>query len=281
MKKLFALFFVFILLATAVMAKDAGFTFVQLADTQLGFTNNNKDLKPEIDNFTKAVEQINKLKPAFVVISGDLLNNAHDPKQTRVFWDIAYKIDPKIHLYLVAGNHDIGSPTAENVQSYEKLFSKDHYSFSYDNSYFIVLDTNLIKEPDADPKLRDEQFKWFESELAAARAKNPDHIFVLTHHSWFLASPDENDEYFNISKTERQKYLELMKRYDVEYALAGHYHREAIAKDGKLNMITSSAVSRALGKDPVGLRVFRVTKVNVENTYYALDQVPEQIKTKR
>lgn len=250
--------------------KNGSFTFVQIADTQLGFTNGNNDLQPDIDNFRKAVEQINELKPAFVVISGDLINKPHDPKQVRAFWRVARELSPDIPLYLMPGNHDINGGSADSIRSYMKLFGKDHYSFTYNGAAFIVLNSNLIRSGDAVNKLRDEQLKWFEEELAEARKNGASHIFVLAHHPWFLKDPNEGSEYFNIPPQERKTYLDLMKKYSVSFALAGHYHREAIARDGDLTMITTSAISKGLGKDPVGYRVFKVSRDNVEHSYHAL-----------
>ena len=123
----------------------ADFTFIQIADTQLGMTNGNHDMVPEIENFNKAVDHINRLKPAFVIISGDLINSDHNPKQIRAFWNIAHKISPDIPLYLMPGNHDIGKANEANINSYRKLFGKDYYSFSYKGDEFHC--AQLLPDP--------------------------------------------------------------------------------------------------------------------------------------
>lgn len=271
-----------VLLAAAFAANAADntpFFFVQLADTQMGFTNKNVDMVPEIEHFKAAVEHINRLRPAFVLISGDLVNTAHDPKQIRAFWSIARDISPDIPLYLLPGNHDVGGkPTAEDVRSYAKLMGKDHYSFSYNGSEFVILDSCLLNDG-SDKDLRDAQQKWFETELAAARAKNPAHIFVCDHHPWFLRTPDEPDKYYNVPLAYRGPYLDLMKRYGVEYALSGHLHYELIGHDGNLTLLTDGPVSKSTAKPPVvGLRIVRVYKDRVEHRFYALDKVPDSVK---
>lgn len=239
-------------------------------------TNANRDMVPEIENFSKAVDQINLMKPDFVIISGDLINADHSPKQIRAFWNIAHKINPDIPLYLVPGNHDIGKANEANINSYRKLFGKDYYSFSHKGSEFIVLNSCLIHDADSDVNMRKEQRKWFESELQAAQKKNPNHIFVCLHHPWFHDNPDEKDDYSNIPTSERKEYLDMMKSSGVEFALAGHLHKESIIKDGSLSMITTSSLGKALGQTPVGFRVFRVYKDHVEHTYYPLDRVLEE-----
>ena len=272
-------FCILLVVACAALANNnAPFFFVQLADTQMGFANNNVDMIPEIEHFKAAVEHINRLKPAFVLISGDLVNIAHSPKQIRAFWSIAKTIRPDVPLYLVPGNHDVGQGKAEDVRSYEKLMGTDHYSFSYNGSEFLVLDSCLISDL-SDQGLRDEQQKWFETELAAARAKNPAHIFVCDHHPWFLKPPDEVDKYQNVPLAYRGAYLDLMNRYDVDYALCGHLHHELIGHDRNLTVLTDGPVSKSFANPPVvGLRIIRVYKDRVEHQFYGLDKVPESVK---
>lgn len=264
--------------AFTAMAADNPFFFVQLADTQIGFTNKNVDMIPEIEHFNAAVAQINRLKPAFVIISGDMVNIAHSPKQIRAFWSIAKSISPSIPLYLVPGNHDVGKATAEDIASYEKLMGKDHYSFSYNGSEFLILDSCLISDS-SDQNLREAQMKWFENELVAARAKNPAHIFVCDHHPWFIKAPDEPNQYQNVPLAYRSKYLDMMNTYSVDYALCGHLHEELIGHNRNLTVLTDGPLSLSFSNPPaVGLRILRVYKDHVEHQYYTLDKVPEQIK---
>lgn len=257
--------------------KDNGFMFIQIADPQMGFSTNNGDLTIDIDHFRRAVEHVNRLKPAFVVISGDMVNKDHDIKQIRAFWQVAREISPDIPVYLLPGNHDLAPGTESDVKSYRKLFGKDYYSFYYKNSAFIVLNSCLIHYPEADAEMRQAQRKWLEEELKAAKERNSNHVFVLTHHPWFIKTTDEPDIYENIPQSERKGYLTLMERYGVEFAVAGHYHKEAFARTGGLSMIITSAVGRPLGEDAAGFRIFKVYKDRVEHKYYTLDAVPEKI----
>lgn len=265
-------------LCTGAMCADKNaFFFVQLADTQIGFTKGNEDLSPEINNFRKAVAQVNRLKPAFVIISGDLVNTAHDPKQIRAFWQVARDIDHSIPLYLVSGNHDVAPCSADDERSYIRLFGRSYYSFDYQGSSFIVLDSSVIHYPEADSGIREAQRAWFEDALISAGKSKPNHIFVLTHHPWFVTSPDETDTYDNIPLTQRRGYLSTMDRVGADYALAGHFHKEASAKSSTLNVIVTCAVSKGLGKDPEGFRIVKVYKDRVEHEFYALDKAPEKV----
>jgi hypothetical protein len=60
---------------------DGGFFFVQLSDPQFGFSNNDVDFVQDTANAEFAVATVNRLKPAFVVVTGDLVNKAGDAAQ--------------------------------------------------------------------------------------------------------------------------------------------------------------------------------------------------------
>ncbi len=57
------------------------FSFAQMCDTQLGMGGYEHDVK----TFGLAVTQINKLKPDFVVICGDLVSKANDKSWADLF----------------------------------------------------------------------------------------------------------------------------------------------------------------------------------------------------
>ncbi len=62
---------IFSFIVVAEEAKPESFTFVQLCDPQLGFGGYEHD----VNSFKVAVQKINELKPDFVVICGDMVNN--------------------------------------------------------------------------------------------------------------------------------------------------------------------------------------------------------------
>lgn len=275
---IFALVAIYSLLGIGAAAEDAPFFFVQISDTQMGFTNNNADMVPEIVNFKQAVAVINRLQPAFVLLTGDAINRPHHTTQIRAFWTIVGGISRSIPFRIVAGNHDVSRGTARDVDSYRRFFGDDHYSFMHNGSDFIVLNSGLFSK-DADKALRDEQRKWFEAELSSTRARNASHIFVCAHHPWFLKTPDEADRYENVPLAYRQDYLDLMKRHKVEYALAGHLHYDLTVKHGDLTIVAGGPLSKSVAEPPVvGLRIWRVYKDRIDTQFYALDKVPASVK---
>ena len=95
--------------------------FIQLADPQLGAFTQDRDFKQETANYEFAVANVNRLRPAFVVICGDLINKTGDKAQAAEYVRITSKIDRSIPVYAVAGNHDVGNdPTPETLKAQEE-----------------------------------------------------------------------------------------------------------------------------------------------------------------
>lgn len=258
------------------------FFFAQLADTQFGMFDKDERWEKETALFSRAVERINQLKPRFVIVCGDLVNKVTGPKhaeQVREFQRIARQIDPSIPLVCVCGNHDVGNrPTATTLATYRREFGDDWFSFQVGGTYGIVLNSSLYSDPTGAPEEYDRQHAWFQQELNRARASGAKHIFVFQHHSWFLAKPDEPDQYFNIPTARRAPVLELLRKAKVRAVFAGHYHRCAYGRDGEMEMITTSAVGMPLGKDPSGFRLVKVYEDRIEHQFYGLDELPQQVK---
>src|SRR5690606_6640447 len=111
------------------------FFFVQIADPQLGITTafEEKDglggstWEVEKENLRRAVSAINKLRPKFVVVSGDL-THASPPKpyydaQIREVRRLMARVSETIPVLYVCGNHDVcDHPTLETLGGYLKHF---------------------------------------------------------------------------------------------------------------------------------------------------------------
>jgi 3',5'-cyclic AMP phosphodiesterase CpdA len=267
-----------LLLASALAAQSGGeMFFVQLADTQFGAFTNDRDFAQETANYEFTVANINRLRPKFVVICGDLINKVGDPVQSAEYFRITKKIDPSIPVYAVSGNHDVGNePTPETLAYYREHFGKDYYSFRQGELYGIVLNSSLISAPSKAQADADRQEAWLREELTKARASGARHIVVFQHHSWFLENPNEPTQYFNIPIEQRKRYLDMLKSAGVRYVFAGHYHRNAFGTDAELEMITNGPVGRPLGNDPSGIRIVTVRADRLDHRYYTMGEIPNQ-----
>ena len=251
------------------------FTFIQMSDPQFGMFTENQSFEHETANFEFAIAAANRLKPKFVVVTGDLVNQAGNEAQVAEYLRVAAKLDPAIKLYNVPGNHDVGNqPTPASLAAYRKVFHHDYYSFRIDDFAAIVLNSPVIAAPGNVPDDSARQEQWLRTTLDKARREDVRRIVIFQHHPWFLSDPAEPDQYFNIPKATRARYLELLHRYDVTHVFAGHYHRNAFARDGTLQMFTTGPVGKPLGDARSGIRVVKVSDAGIDEHYYDFGELP-------
>ena len=254
------------------------YVFLQLSDPQFGMFTADKDFAQETVNFEQAVAHVNRIRPAFVVITGDLVNKPGDAAQMQEYDRIRRTIDASIPVYEMAGNHDVeNAPTPEALAAYRARYGNDRYTFRYQNLLGIVLNSSLVHTPTAAPQEAADQEAWLRAQLDAVRHDAPRHIVVFQHHPWFLTSAGEADDYFNIPMERRTPLLALLRDAGVKTLVSGHYHRNAGAIDGGFESIVTGAVGMPLGGSQSGLRAFRVTNDAITHRFYALDEVPDAI----
>jgi 3',5'-cyclic AMP phosphodiesterase CpdA len=254
------------------------FFFIQLADPQFGFM----DAAEEAKNAERAVAHINRLKPRFAVVCGDLVHPFPGAKgnseKVEEFRRIFSKVDPSVPLVCIPGNHDVGNkPTAESLATYRKAFGDDWFGFWAGGVRCLAINSTLYHDPSGAPDEQKAQDEWFRRELAAAGKEKPRLVLVFQHHSWFLKAPDEADGYFSIPKERRGPALAAMKEAGVRAVFAGHYHGNAHGRDGELEMVTTGPVGKPLRKDPSGLRIVEVRADGIRHAYHALDAVPASV----
>jgi len=255
------------------------FFFIQLSDPQLGMFSNNREFAQDAANFEFAVAAVNRLKPAFVVITGDLVNKPGDAAQIAEYRRIVATISPSIPVYNIAGNHDVENvPNPASLAAYEKVFGPDRFTFRHGGMVGIVLNSSVIHSPQDSAAQLAAQDGWLRTELAKARAEKPRHIVVFQHHPWFIANAGEADQYFNIPIARRAAYLALFREFGVRYLFCGHYHRNAEARDGAIENITSGPVGKPLGGAKSGLRVAIVRDDLIEHRYYELGDLPVAVE---
>jgi 3',5'-cyclic AMP phosphodiesterase CpdA len=264
-----------ILLALAFAATLAAQTFIQMSDPQFGMYTENKGFEHETANFEFAVATADRLKPAFVVVTGDLVNAAGDAAQIAEFKRVAARLDSNIQVFLMPGNHDVGNePTKESLAKYREQFGPDYYTFRVGDITGIVLDSNLEKDPHNVPGEAAKMEAWFRNELAKAQRDSAKHLIVFQHIPFFLKDANEEDRYENIPRETRQRYLKMLHEYGVKQVFAGHYHNTSEARDGDLEMITTGPVGKPTPPARSGLRIVTVTPTGVTDRYYDFGELP-------
>lgn len=266
-------FLLAVFVSHGIAADSAPFFFLQLSDPQFGFMDNNKSISAETEAMNKAVTAINQLKPPFVVITGDFVNNSKSKEQIAAYKSMIAQIDSSVKVYMIPGNHDIGKVSRSSIDNYKKNYGETHFSFRYGDCAFIGIDSNIIKEED---KEREEvQFKWLEQELQ--KTKDARFKFVFTHCSVFLKRMDEPVNYSNFSLPMREKYVRLFQKYGVNAIFAGHLHNNAYGKVGNMEMITIGPVGKVLGTGYQGMNLVKVYPDRFISEFIALNQFPKEV----
>jgi predicted phosphodiesterase len=243
------------------------FSFAQMCDTQLGMGGYEHDVK----TFGLAVEQINKMKPDFVVICGDLVGKANDQS-----WADFNRIKAgfKIPCHCAAGNHDVGNqPTAESLQRYRTTVGKNYYSVEHKGYIFVIANTQLWKAPL--PGESEKHDVWFKGVLAAAKKKGRP-VVVVVHYPLFLKTPDEEENYYNIPTAKRMELLKLCEENGVVAFLAGHTHKLVVNEYKGIQLVNGETTSRNFDNRPMGFRWWDVaTKGKMVHRFVALEGMDE------
>jgi 3',5'-cyclic AMP phosphodiesterase CpdA len=215
------------------------------------------------------------LNPDFVVITGDFVNDSKSISQMKEFKRITVKINPEISVYYTPGNHDLGqSPDEKSIKTYSKNFGDDKFYFEHKGSSFIGFNSSLIKAKLAKPEQK--QYKWLIKRLKESRRAS--HIILFCHYPFFNKTVDEPTSYSNIDLGCREKYLDLFNNNKVEAVFSGHYHNNSLSMYGNLQLVTTSALGKPLGKNPSGMRIVKVYSDRIEHEYYGLDELPDSIQ---
>ena len=241
-------------LALSLAGTLAAQTFIQMSDPQFGMYTKDADFAHETANFEFAIAAANRLMPAFVVITGDLINKAGDAAQAAEYKRIASKLNPKIKLFSVPGNHDVGNePTAESLARYRERFGPDYYSFRVGRCGGPRAQFESGKGrgegsggSGQNGGLVPQRIGTRQTDRREAHHRVPAH-FVLPERS-----RTKTDQYFNIPKPVRERYLRLLHEYGVQQVFAGHYHRNELGHDGDLEMVTSGPGRHAAGRREIG-----------------------------
>ncbi len=254
--------------------KEEPWFFFQITDPQFGMFEKNNGFDKETVLYEKAVAEINRLKPDFVVITGDFVNDRNDTAQLAEFKRITAKISSEIPVYYTPGNHDVGNePDEQSIKTYIKNYGYDKFSFTHKGALFIGINSSVIKNNLH--KTERNQFKWLKETLAGN--DNAQHIIVFCHYPFFIHSADEPESYSNIKPGKRKKYLSLFRRNNVDAVFSGHLHKNAAAEFKGIRLITTSAAGKPLGDAPSGFRIVKVLNSQIKHEYFGLDEIPEKV----
>jgi hypothetical protein len=256
------------------------YTIVQASDPQMGWGQcGNMDYL-----WGTTISKINIINPAFVIVTGDLINTSSSNTQAATYKSYAAGINSWIPIYTLPGNHDIGEPSSQTKYDWWLAnlanpvpVTNPWYSFTYGNDIFICLDSGVFRTDWGGKQAT--EIAWLTQTLQDANAAGYAHKFVFMHISLCLNSVDEaymGSTGFNLPIAIRQQLLSLFHQYNVTAVFQGHYHLNAYVNDNGLEIVTTSSCTCGLGNPPTipGIRIINVYPDHIEHTYRYLSDLP-------
>ena len=233
--------------------------FVQLSDIHVG---------PQFrkDVFEKAVEEVNKLDPDAVLITGDLTENGMLSEYERAKEHIK-KLKCK-NIIVLSGNHDYRNT---GYLLYKKFFpSKSLYEF--DDSVLVTLGT---ARPDRDEgEVGYRQNVWLLRTLS--KYANKTKIVAMHHH--LIAAPDTGSD--RIIVLDAGDVLQTALLAKVNLVLCGHKHRPWTWNLGPLNIAFAGTVScdrmRGFFENSYNIITIEKGKVSVDLKVVGGERMPLQ-----
>ena len=197
------------------------FTFAVMGDTQY--------FKPGTNGgYQIAASSIKKINPNLVFGVGDLVSSCDGGSECEAKFNgwksVLGSFGSK--AYVMQGNHDrTGKDKADAV--WEKIFSylpgngpqgfvKFAYSFDFENSHFVVLDSEKPKEHEVNSTQRD----WLERDLSVNKKEN---TFVFFHEPAYPVSSKINES-LDVEAGERNALWNILTAHKVTAVFSGHEH---------------------------------------------------------
>lgn len=165
--------------------------------------------------FSRAVDQLNLLQPAFVVSVGDLIEGYTEKQETiarqwREFQGYASRL--RMPFFYVPGNHDIANPAM--ARAWREKFGRSYYEFLYKDTLFVALDSEDPPTKNDNGRLSADQLAWLKKVLDANASVRWTRVFL--HKPMWITPDVAANGWLDAEK------LLAGRKYTV---FAGHMHR--------------------------------------------------------
>lgn len=248
---------IYILSLNLNFAQTSKFKFVFMTDLHIQREAN------AVEGIKKAINEINKISPDFVITGGDLIMDALAVSYERA--DSLYNLLNetlnllKVPVYHTIGNHEIfgwypQSKTSPDHPEYgkkmfEKRLGKTYKTFEYNGWKFFILDSieKLNEQGKYEGRINNEQISWLSEELSKTDKQTP--IVIVTHIPFITTltqitkgSLEPNTPGLVVGNS--LDVLNLFKDHNLKLVLQGHLHiLEEINLNNKIRFLTGGAIS--------------------------------------
>jgi len=222
--------------ALAAAPKTAGFQFVQVSDSHIGFA---KAANPDARaTFELAVAKIAALprKPDFIIHTGDVSQLSREQE-----FDDAQQIlgTLGIPVFYIPGEHDMIDP--EGGKAFLDRFGKNTrgsgwYSFDFGGVHFVALVNVADLKPGGMGNLGQDQLAWLKADLAGLASSMP--IVVFAHIPLWTVYAE-----WGWGTDDSEQALRLLRRFGSVTVLNGHIHQIAQKVEGHMTFHTARSTA--------------------------------------
>jgi 3',5'-cyclic AMP phosphodiesterase CpdA len=276
-------------------SSSCSFSVALLADPQIGW---NRDGYNSEKLFRVAASHLRELKPKFILVAGDMIQDPGNNAQYRTAKSILDSVN--IPYYAIAGNHDVrGNPRLNLLNDFVQDWNLPYYWYTvrHCNTLFVMLDSNILRardDGDAEEEIVElavEQLEWLDKTLKdATRDNDIDHIIPIAHHPLATRSLGEASKNTNTPRGVRQDLMDIYEAHagpKLEYVFAGHFHDSARIRHGSsgIDYVTYPSTGVILGsspREPSGFAILRIrkgsgNKSTLREDYYGYDDMPKNV----
>lgn len=192
--------------------------------------------------FNRIIDQTRRLRPAFVIQVGDLIEGYNSDANTveKEWQRFTRQIAPLgiVPFIPIAGNHDIfggnKKPSAELEAMFEEQWGPLYFSFNYKNTQIIGLNSDSTEGVN---QITGTQLKWLQRVLSENQST---HKFVFMHRPPALM---KNADHLHM----------LFKTHNVAQVFYGHHHHyHFFERDGVAYTMTNAAATTGHESEAVG-----------------------------
>ena len=227
------------------------FSFIHITDFHIGDLRGlSESIKETIGwkSIKRCIDEINIIRPDFVLISGDLVFGQLYPFEYHREYKVCYEMIQEFDVptFLAPGNHDGYNRILEDGFSYwQDYFGPLYYSFDYGNYHFQAINsydmskifrlTFLFIPLNWGGSISDEQLNWIEQDLQQHSSK---HTIQFMHHNplWDTGK----DSLIRKDYENRENLLNIIDEYNVDMVLAGHVHWDSVNIENDTIFITTT-----------------------------------------
>lgn len=250
------------------------FDFITLADIHVHGRNISAFMEKQTDKgiakdgrpvfFERAIDEVNLIRPDFVVLLGDFIRAQKAPGDYQKEFDWFYQTLTRfeVPVFALPGNHDLYVNEVDGIRVWEENLGPLYYSFDFRDCHFTAANTfewplekRVVMEKfgsiiypekwqgqilgatrEDDPETFDGQLGWLRDDLARAQAQKL--RFLMLHHDPYhiegRGDAYNSETFAGIFKLGgggkgRNALLTLAEKYKVDMVMSGHLHKDILA----------------------------------------------------